>query len=62
MSRRCPTGKIRYRNENRAQRALGSAWRAFRPARKLECRAYQCDRCGGWHLTSMPEPPGTVTT
>lgn len=26
-------------------------------AHRLECRAYPCGRCGGWHLTSKELTP-----
>lgn len=52
----CPSGKFRFATWDRANRALTDAKiaRAFhRNNRRREERAYACDRCGGWHLTSM---------
>lgn len=57
MKRRtCPTGKIRYRDRIGASVALIDAQsKAHSQARvKHETRAYRCDRCRGWHLTSQP--------
>ncbi len=50
----CPTGKIRYRSEDQASRELASTRRPTRfRRRRHERRAYQCDVCHGWHLTSQ---------
>lgn len=46
----CPSGKRRFRDHPSAVAALrrtGSSSREVRPV-----RAYECDRCQGWHLTS----------
>lgn len=50
MKRRCPTGKMMYRDRLAAQIVL-----AGRYARdKGEIREYRCNLCGRWHLTSQP--------
>jgi hypothetical protein len=49
-------GKRRFRNEVRATRVLHRIWARPRPGRQMESRAYACDRCGGWHLTSRGAP------
>ncbi|MCU1356398.1 MAG: hypothetical protein JWM89_1816 [Acidimicrobiales bacterium] len=49
-TKRCPSGKTRFRDHEAATRALRrteSSNRMVRPA-----RAYECPRCKGWHLTS----------
>lgn len=67
--RPCPTGKIRYVTEGAAQADLRAAVRCIRRhkmmhqgvrgkgnrrrAQKEPQRAYRCDRCGNWHLTSQ---------
>jgi hypothetical protein len=48
----CP--KVSYESEDEALRALLSTWQN-RSRRRRETRAYQCDRCPKWHLTSQPE-------
>jgi hypothetical protein len=48
--RLCPSGKFSYVLEADARRSLavyGSGPGAYKPR-----RAYQCPRCGMWHLTS----------
>ena len=54
--RNCPTGKIRYRNEEHASDALADIRLARRNAdadpEATESRYYYCRRCNGWHLTS----------
>lgn len=51
------TGKVRFRDRRQAQDALQPiAWRRVAgtaPARRQEVRAYECDSCDGWHLTSI---------
>lgn len=51
---RCPTGKVRYRDEVAAMLALGraSSRSEVRPNR-VEQRQYRCPMCKGWHLTSQ---------
>jgi hypothetical protein len=69
------TGKRRFRDHREATRALRSAVRSRRLAAELGCpcqrreiRAYQCECCLGWHLTSWgdahtpPVPVATVAT
>lgn len=46
-------GKFRYKDEAAATAALLKAWRSLAPRRR-ELRAYECDRCTGWHLSSQP--------
>ena len=44
----CRTNKVRYRDRIAATIAL------FRTRDQGTARAYQCDFCHGWHLTSQP--------
>lgn len=65
LTRERMCGKFRYRDEQAATEALLKAWRSMSPRRR-ELRAYQCDRCDGWHLTSQPadtssEPAAAVS-
>lgn len=46
-------GKVRYRDGAEAKRALTSV-RSLSLRGKQPVRAYDCDRCQGWHLTSQP--------
>ena len=55
------TGKRRYRERKDAKAELERAWhlRAHaeldnRQSSLTVCRAYRCDLCDGWHLTSLP--------
>lgn len=55
-------GKRRFRDQREATRALQAAEAARqiaeaegRPCPRRERRAYFCDGCRGWHLTSQPE-------
>lgn len=49
--RRCPEGKIPFRDRIAADTAL-----ARRRAKDMgEIRSYQCPLCGRWHLTSQPK-------
>jgi hypothetical protein len=51
--RKCPTGKVRYRDKVGALFAMSQARHKDSSGRaKLEQRAYFCSRCRGWHLTS----------
>ena len=45
--------KIGYPDERTASQWMLRSWRKADPRRK-ERRAYQCDRCAYWHLTSQP--------
>ena len=49
----CPSGKIRYPAKPEADKALGRASRWYRAVPGW-LRAYQCERCDSWHLTSKP--------
>lgn len=56
---RCETGKVRFGGEREAHRKLRKAQKSFarggrRFRQKVECRAYRCPICRGWHLTSHP--------
>lgn len=61
MSRRrprqpCPSGKHRYHDHPAAMAALDDIHRDRRMnilREKTEQRAYPCDECRGWHLTSQ---------
>jgi hypothetical protein len=60
-SRRCETGKARYRDKTEAVQTLhvlrNSAARQlndFGTTRRNESRSYKCPACKGWHLTSKP--------
>lgn len=49
----CPSGKKRYGHQLSARKKLLEFWKkAERGADRSEWRAYFCDRCQGWHLTS----------
>lgn len=59
----CKCGKFRFRDHALAIQALHSAQRSRKIARELgtttrrqERRAYPCDLCNGWHLTSRETP------
>lgn len=55
-ARSCATGKRRYRDKREADHVLHGA--ASYPKRGvIPRRAYYCDRCHGWHLTSKDEWP-----
>jgi hypothetical protein len=49
-ARRCPTGKTRFRDHESATTALQITQRSSRTRKPT--RAYRCDLCDGWHLTS----------
>jgi hypothetical protein len=60
-SRRCDSGKARYRDKTEAVHALhcvkNNAERQledFGTSRRKESRTYRCPDCKGWHLTSQP--------
>ena len=51
----CPSGKRCYDSESLARSMLKmiQAERAY--SEKVERHAYECTRCGQWHLTSMDQ-------
>jgi len=56
------TGKIRFKDHHDAMLALEdarakAAWAETHdlPTSRHETRAYKCDLCRGWHLTSRPQ-------
>lgn len=63
MSSKSKCRKRRYRDHAHAVKALRNSARArylsdvdeLRATRRRETRAYECDDCGGWHLTSQPQ-------
>ena len=51
------TGKLRFRDKKSAVQVLhtAAAVASLNPAsRRREVRAYKCQDCRGWHLTSRP--------
>lgn len=48
------TGKKRYRDEAAALAALHGVVLWDEAAQGKELRAYRCDYCERWHLTSQP--------
>lgn len=51
-AKKCRSRKRRYRDHAEAVRALQSAARSGHDY--IPIRAYECDTCGGWHLSSQP--------
>lgn len=51
---RCgPTGKVRYESHDAA---FDGAYRLLEAKPQVkELRAYRCNLCAGWHLTSKPK-------
>jgi hypothetical protein len=50
---RCPkNGKLRYRSLETAEKMLAQII-VHGAARYVPRRAYLCETCGGWHLTSQ---------
>lgn len=49
----CPTRKVRYRDHESAVRALRGVAGSARA--KIPVRAYRCNLCQGWHLTSQTQ-------
>lgn len=56
---RCPRGKVRYRDKreaistlHRIQLKASYAKLGESGTTRRECRAYECDSCHGFHLTS----------
>jgi hypothetical protein len=52
------TGKRSYPSRKAADVVLSRIWRRCKPGRRMENRAYHCNQCSGWHLTSMPLAKG----
>lgn len=48
-----PCGKTTYINGKDARRVLEYI-KGIEQEHKKPVRAYECDKCGGWHLTSIP--------
>lgn len=55
-TRQSCNGKVRFRDKPEADRALHIISNVNTRS-KIPGRSYRCDRCGGWHLTSMPQHP-----
>jgi len=53
--RPCPTGKLSYRNKRMAETALQQVQMRFASFEVMPVRAYPCNLCYGWHLTSLPD-------
>lgn len=56
---RLPNGQLvcvkeRFYSEHQAQKALQRI-EARQQVGRVPVRAYACDHCGGWHLTSQPK-------
>jgi hypothetical protein len=57
-----PTRKVRYRSEGAAEARLDELrvmGRVGLDLHRREARAYECIKCGGWHLTSQPKVQST---
>jgi len=55
--RRCPTRKRIYATRGEAETFIAVIRKSTRrrdPARVIPQRAYECPKCGGWHLTALP--------
>lgn len=52
MSKRCPTGKRRYRDHEEAVRGLRNV-RSKDKRERTPVRTYECPKCRGFHLTSQ---------
>lgn len=59
----CATRKRRYETEREARVELVGTIvsRNSGRTRRHETRVYSCPLCGGWHLTSLTEPPEGIT-
>ena len=55
-TKRCRTGKVSYRDEKSAMYvARNTDWDRFSESGYEPIRAYVCEFCRQWHLTSRPE-------
>lgn len=50
MIKRCPSGKVRFRDRIAADLALAGP-----VGDKGSVRTYECPLCNGWHSTSKPK-------
>jgi hypothetical protein len=57
----CPSGKVAFNDRLRALFALVKLKR-LDEGQRLPKRAYQCSRCGRWHLTSQAAAGGGGAT
>lgn len=48
----CPTRKVCYPDRKAANLQMLYIWKSRKRAQRCERRAYECPRCGNWHLTS----------
>lgn len=48
-------GKTRYPSRGKARAAIAAIRTHAARAVKKPCRAYLCEHCHGWHLTSAPQ-------
>lgn len=51
----CPSGKVRYRDRQRALHALRTIQGVERQRQVTPVRVYECPLCNGAHLTSMEQ-------
>jgi hypothetical protein len=51
----CPSGKIRHQAKRAAEKAAKRQVRLRYSAFPRWLNVYECDMCGGWHLTSKPQ-------
>lgn len=56
---RCPqTQKVRFRDQDKAEKTLHRIRETSQIRSKTPVRAYYCTECVGWHLTAMPARSG----
>lgn len=51
MAAPCPSGKLRHDSQAAARRFIAGLPRGLSHDRQ---RAYSCDRCSGWHVSTQP--------
>lgn len=54
-ARRCPSTKVIYRDNVAATLALEKVMLHARREIHFVNRTYDCELCGGWHLTAAPK-------